>query len=345
MNPLTLKSLDDLQIITEYSLSNALPERDYFLQQEKGGDLSKLYPLGYGAESVYIASYKGKKLLMQIGKSDLYIITDVPNFGFSLVHYILHTDNKMVRLADSLPIQQLFHYKEEINMSELGNLTKMSLGRQIGKEDNSNTYQAVQGAQQQQQTMQAQTIQGTGIASSTKATEAQVKAMAMGFGYVIGYISPSGPQIRMQLKKTTKKKQNSSIATTDYSLIATETKPAKALRVLGALPKGICMKGDQPASASDIQRGDFDFDEDNTDLAYFCWQEQTAIAYIGAIGSLLPEFAPTHTGSAHPEPKEILTNKADTLGFVHLVARENKNATTTDGDNVKWYLKSTARRT
>lgn len=341
MNPLALKSMDDLKIIADYPLSNAIPERDYFLQQERGDDLEKYYPLGYGVEKVYIAELNGKKLLMQKGKSDFYLIADVHNFGFSLVHYILHTDNRKVRLSDSLPIQQLFHYKEEFTMeASLGGLTRLNLNSQLNKGDSSTGYNAVQAGQQEQQ----QLMQGTGITSSAKVNNAQLKDLATAFGYVIGYISPNGPQLRMQLKKTTTKKQDSS-RTESYSIVAVESKPSKATRVLAALPKGICMKGGQLASASEIQSGDFDFDADNTDLAYFCWQEKTAIAYIGVLGQKLPEYAPTHTGNkSHPTPREILTNKAEDLGYVIIVARENKKQGQSSDNKYNWYLKSTARR-
>lgn len=337
--------MDDLQIIAEYPLSNAIPERDYFLQQEKGDNLEKYYPLGYGADKVYLAELNGKKLLLQKGKSDFYLITDVHNFGFSLVHYILHTDNRKVRLSDSLPIQQLFHYKEEFDMATtaLERLNRMGLNARLGEGDTEVSYDAVQNGQQVQP-MQQQPMQGTGITTSSKVDTTQLKELATAFGYIIGYISPNGPQLRMQLRKTTTKKQDSS-KTESYSIVAVESKPSKATRVLAALPKGICMKGGQLASATEIQSGDFDFDSDNTDLAYFCWQEKTAIAYIGVLGKRLPEYAPTHTDSkSHPDPRDILMNKVDNLGYVQIVARENKKKDKTSDNLYNWYLKSTARR-
>ena len=90
--------MDDLQIIENYPVSNALSERDYFLRQSEGSNVDGFYPLGYGVDSVHIATFQGRKLLMQKGKSDLYLITDDPKYGYRLLHYILNNDNKKVRL-------------------------------------------------------------------------------------------------------------------------------------------------------------------------------------------------------------------------------------------------------
>lgn len=346
MNPLDLKSIDDLQIIKDCPISNALSERDYFLRQSEGSNVDGFYPLGYGVDSVYIATFQGRKLLMQKGKSDLYLITDVPKFGFSLLHYILHTDNKKVRLSNSLPIQQLFYYKEEQIMNTLSSLNKMSVTSQLNSNNNQQSYQPVQSAPQQQQPQAVQPIQGTGMASATSVTKTQIASLAKACGYVIGYIAPVGPQIKMQLHKQTKKQTNSSITDTTYSIIAVESKPTKPIRILAALPKGVCMKDGRPASAEEILSCNIDYDASNTDLAYFCWQNDTAVAYIGAVGRVLPEYAPTHTNNKkHYAPGDILANKVPDMGYVEIVSRQNKSQNASSSDEYKWSLKSTIRRT
>lgn len=234
-------------------------------------------------------------------------------------------------------------------MTRLENLSKMSLEAQLGGNGTSTGFQPIPARQVQQQTMQPlqpQEMQGTGMASVGNASKSQIKSLATACGYVFGYIAPLGPQLRMQLKKTTKKKTETTPAETTYSIVATEAKPTKPLRVLAALPKGICMKDGRPASPEEIFNCNIDYNGSDTDLAYFCWQNDTAVAYIGAVGNQLPEYAPTHTGDKqHYSPKDILANKVPNMGYVQIVSRQSKNLTIANGDDIKWSLKSTARRT
>ncbi len=350
MNPLDFKNLDDIKILSKYALNNVLPEKEYFTMQDSGKDMSDFIPLGENIDKIHIGSFQGENLIIQQGKSDIYLITDVNKFGFSMVHYILQHDNKKVTLSNSLPIKQLFTNKEvsfmnNTNVGNLAGLAKLNLNSQVGSQQQE-SYQATQPVAAQQPAYVAPPVNqvGTGMAHSSNVSRSQIATVARAFGYVIGYITQTGPQIKMKLAKTSTKKQGSSTAEVSYSIQAVESKPSKPIRVLAALPKGICMKEGRPASADEIYSCNIDFNDKDTDLAYFSWKQHTAVAFIGAVGKALPEFAPTHNDArAHYNPKDILENKVN-MGYVEIVSRENRRRDRGNGEDYLWSLKSTARR-
>ena len=77
MNPLDFKNLDDIKILSKYALNNVLPEKEYFTMQDSGKDMSDFIPLGENIDKIHIGSFQGENLIIQQGKSDIYLITDV----------------------------------------------------------------------------------------------------------------------------------------------------------------------------------------------------------------------------------------------------------------------------
>ena len=329
MKPLELKSLTQVQIFDEVEGYDLVDEDEFFALQKSSIYKENTLPLGKFATSANYAKVGEEMVILERGKRDIYIIADVENFGMSMLHYISNNVSLAVELVSSLPLRKLFYItKEVLRMANENNGTLRAMLLNNGGAP-------VPPAAPEME----QYAPGTGITQKAPVDQAKLQYFARKYGHVLGYIVNQGPQISMTLKKIKEKDKDDR-----YEIRATQSKPSKALSVLFALPKGCCMKNGALARPLEIENGDFDYDESNTELLYNFLPPQAAAAYIGALGKALPEYGPTHGAKEHYDAKDILNN-APGVGFVETIARQNKKKNRAQGEDFIWTLKSTERRT
>lgn len=339
MNPLNLKSFNEIQILGEVTDLTLIPEEEFFALQKNDIYKENSIPLGSNAQVVFYGKLFGQNAIIEQGNQDLYIITNVENFGMALLHYILDNVNLEIELSNTLPLKKIFNIHKEV-LSMAGSLREMiNQGKAGAPPQGTNN-----GQQFDYYNEQTQQETGGGIVQKKAVDLTKLTYFTRRYGYVLGYVCNVGPAISMTLKKTKVKNKTTNQEDINYNVVATQSKPSKVIRVLTAIPKGSCFKNGMPATPDDIYNGDIDFNEDDKDLIYFSWKPETAIAYIGALGKALPEYGPTHGARDHYKAEDILDNKPD-VGFVEIVTRQNKRKDRKQGEDLIWSLKSTKRRT
>lgn len=346
MNPLGLTSITQIKILGDIDKSLLIPANEFLALQKSGVYKENKVPLGANATEVYYATINGEEVIYQRGTNEIYVIADVDNFGFAILHYILNNVTLAVEPVDSLPLIKLFNFHKEVlqmnDSTQLKKLQQMALQKRSAVAEQPGTEAGLapmtfSGAPQENVTLSG------GITPKGTANEKSVAMFAKLYGHVDGYICGTGPQISMSLRKTKAKDKTGGKDTYNFNIIPVQSKPSKIVRILLALPKGCCMKDGQPATPAEINEGNFDFDKDQTDLVYLAVRNETAIAYIGSLGKALPEYGPTHGEKKHYSAEDILGNK-ENVGFVEMVYRQNKRKDRKQGEDVIMSLKPTKRR-
>lgn len=343
MNPLSIKSFKQFEILGEAKDLQTMDADEFFVLQNKGISKEDVIPLGKNTHEMLYGRIGGEEVLIEKGDQDVYILCEAENFGLAMLHYVYNNVSLELVLCNNLPLRQIFntHMRRFFSMStDMKPSNTMSLRSMMLSENGANPAQSTPATFQT--AMEEPTPSG-GITPKKVVDMKRLAYFTRKYGYVIGYICNVGPAITMSFKKTKVNDTSTGINTDRYDIVAKQSKPSKVLRVLVALPRGCCMKNGSPAFPEDINNGDIDFDETATDLVYFRWKVDTAISYIGALGKALPEYGPTHGEKEHYSPEDIL-NANSKVGFVEIVTRKNKRKERTQGEEFIWSLKSNKRR-
>lgn len=301
MEILNLKNIKQIIIINELPSNFALQERDYFSLLNNKKDMKNFYLIGDDTDQPYLASINDEKFIISYNKSNLYLVGSVPNFGISLVHYILDIETGILSLCSDIPVKKL-NIKEDDFMSTI-NLQSSRLNS-LNLPNQTNAYNNMYGNNINPSTnydnnmdtnnmninnMNTNNMNQTGLKPLQRNEINKIPTLAVLGGYIYGYIVKQAPETYIKYVKLKDKNRGD-----QYDIKATQSKPSKVLKVLMALPASVATNGGALALPSDISRCDIEFDENNKDVYKIAVSEVIAVSYIDVLGKRLPEYAPTH---------------------------------------------------
>lgn len=324
-----------------------IDEDEFFKNREKYYDACT--PIPRGVNAWYNGSINDIPCLISFSEIECYAIISLQVLGIALCHWV----NQGGKYKACLPIPyKLINNKRRVK--NMANKNLLDVLNQNGSDLNPNNLQQMQvfdnpQPQAQPQYSQAQPQypqsqpqsqypqpqvgyghapqtpmqpQASGVTSHTN--QRQIKSVASKYGYLFGYIMKTAPAINIG---TTTNKDSK-----DVTIVAKQSKPSQIVSVLIALPKRCCMKRGMLATPQEIASCNVDFESyDDNDLTYLNLPKDVAVAYLHAIGNVLPEYAPTaNTNKTHWTPIDIASKNQD---ITHIAAHVTKKSGTNGGYN------------
>lgn len=351
MNVLEFKSLNQVELLGDVKGFDFIDADEFFALQKNSIYRHNSLPIGKGVNKISYARVDGEDVIVQFGDGLFYMIANTDNFGIAYLSFVWDTVTLVVEPFEYLPLRKLIYLQKEVlvmSTQQTNTLREMLKQQQEaggGAIPFTQQDAGINGTPDMQGTPNPAPTTGGGMTTKSAVQDSMRTSFARAYGFVMGYICKTGPYTTMQLKKTPDKSTATEKTANKYTVQAVQSKPSKYTHVLVGLPRGCCMKDGAPATPADIQAGNVDFNQQEKEPMYFVWHHDTAVAYIGALGKALPEYAPTHTSSkTHHSAEDIINNKSG-IGFVEVIARRNRRSDRNNSSEYLWSLKSTLRRT
>ena len=342
MDPILMPSKFTISDLTYTRNAGNIPtvkEEQFFADKNANKDVSGVLPLPEGVVDWSVGSFKGHSVFYTHSNHVLYIIAETSNVGCALFRYESeNNDDVNFKVAFQKGVQIIDSSQRSYFMSTMQKLAGLS---GLANASNETVNPMNLGSAPANAAPAAHSV-GDGI--TTGIDHDAIAYAAKTKGYVTGYIFANAPSITMGTV-TTKGTGNTE---GEIKIHAKQSKPSRCLAVLMALPANCVCKGGVMADIDTIRAGDVDFAQNpNSDeMIYQYFPEQAAIAYIGALGSQLPEYAPfvNPAYNKHFSPEDILRNNPD-VSYVRVVAVKNSGARAQrSGSDFNFRLRTTRKR-
>lgn len=307
---------------------------EYMKSFGKEPDFGDTLPLPEGAEVWNIAVIDGETVLICVTGDHLHMIADV-GAGRMYFHYIKTEQPSVYKVSLKKGIRQI--RKRGLIMGSLEELAKrnsMSLGARQGMMQNMNLGG---GAGTGVSNVDVSQDMPSGITGTVDTRT--INRVAKANAYVFGHICGAAPQTTLGVSRKTDTKNNRVC-----DIVARQSKPGRHLQVLMSLPAKCVLRQGAIARPEDIMAGSIDWSADMKESIKVAMDKEAAIAYILALGNMIPEYAPNVVEGAKSQwdMKDILADGPG-VSFVYVTSSVS-TAQNYGANKMRYRLKSTSPR-